>query len=51
MFANPMIIIVRSFTYPDAGVRPVDAVMFIIMQSLGMLLATQTWKRVFEENK
>ncbi len=40
MFANP--IIVRAFTYSDVGVRPVDAVMFIIMQSLVMLLAIQT---------
>jgi uncharacterized membrane protein YkgB len=50
MFANPMITIIRAFTYSDAGVRPLDAVMFIIMQSTGMLIATQTWKRVFEEN-
>ena len=44
MFANPMITIVRAFTYSEAGVRPLDAVIFIMMQSLGMLHATQPWR-------
>ena len=44
MFANPIITIVRAFTYSEAGVRPLDAVIFIIMQPLGMLHATQLWR-------
>ncbi|MBD3205763.1 hypothetical protein GF319_05385 [Candidatus Bathyarchaeota archaeon] len=49
MFANPMITIVRAFTYSDAGVRPFDAVIFILMQLFGMLLATKTWLIMKEE--
>lgn len=44
MFANPIITIVRAFTYSEAGMRPLEAVIFIMMQSLGMLAATQTWR-------
>lgn len=44
MFANPQVTLARIFTYSQAGIRPTDAVVFIIMQLVGMLLAVGTWK-------
>jgi len=37
MFANPMITLVRMFTYSDAGIRLLDGMVFIIMQIKGLL--------------
>jgi len=39
-FANPAVTIARSLTDTFAGIRPVDAPMFIVMQLLGELFAT-----------
>ena len=44
MFANPQVTLARTLTYSQAGIRPTDAVVFIIMQLVCMLLAVGTWK-------
>ncbi|HHZ92993.1 TPA: hypothetical protein EYN98_13995 [Candidatus Poribacteria bacterium] len=44
MFANPQVTLARTLTYSQAGIRPMDAAIFIIMQLVGMLLAVGTWK-------
>lgn len=46
MFANPQVTIARVFTYSVAGVAPVDAVVFIVMQVLGAALAVVAWRQV-----
>jgi len=43
MFANPQVTIARIFTYSEAGIRPLDAIWFIIMEFTGALLAVITW--------
>jgi len=44
MFANPQVTVARMLTYSAAGIQPIDGVMFIIMQFIGMGLAILTWK-------
>jgi glycerol uptake facilitator-like aquaporin len=46
MFANPMITIVRTFTYSAAGISPLNSVMFIFMQFVGLGFALQVWRIV-----
>jgi glycerol uptake facilitator-like aquaporin len=46
MFANPQITIARIFTYSAAGIRPFDAIIFIIMQIIGAYLALIFWKKI-----
>jgi glycerol uptake facilitator-like aquaporin len=49
MFANPMITIARTFTYSAAGIRPMDSVVFIFMQFIGLGLALIIWKQLEEK--
>ncbi|MHC1600847.1 MAG: MIP/aquaporin family protein [Candidatus Nezhaarchaeales archaeon] len=35
MFANPQVTFARIFTYSIAGIRPIDALIFIVMEFLG----------------
>ena len=44
MFANPQVTIARIFTLSAAGITLFDAVVFIIMQIIGSLLAVAVWK-------
>jgi membrane protein DedA with SNARE-associated domain len=44
MFSNPMITLVRTLTYSVAGIRPIDAVVFIVMQFISMVLALRTYE-------
>ena len=44
MFSNPMITLVRTLTYSVAGIRPADAVVFIAMQFISMVLALRTFE-------
>jgi glycerol uptake facilitator-like aquaporin len=46
MFANPQVTIARIFTYSSAGIRPLDAILFIIMQIIGAYLALIFWKKI-----
>lgn len=50
MFANPQVTIARIFTYSAAGVMPFDALVFIIMEVIGAVLAVMTWG-IIENNK
>jgi len=43
-FANPQVTIARMFTYSDAGIRPLDAIIFIILQIFASFLAILVWK-------
>ncbi len=44
MFANPQVTIARVFTYSDAGIRPIDAIVFIIIQFIAGIIAFIVWK-------
>jgi len=44
MFANPQVTIARMFTYSDAGIRPIDGLVFIAMQLIGAFLAVMVNK-------
>lgn len=44
MFANPMITIVRVFTYSAAGLSPHNSGIFIVMQIVGTVIALFTWR-------
>lgn len=44
MFANPQVTIARVFTYSDAGIRPIDASIFIIIQFIAGIIAFIVWK-------
>jgi glycerol uptake facilitator-like aquaporin len=46
MFANPMITIMRTFTYSVAGIRPLDSVAFIIMQFVGLIITLILWNKL-----
>jgi glycerol uptake facilitator-like aquaporin len=46
MFANPMITLVRIFTYSAAGIQPLDSLVFIMMQMIGMVLAVFVWREL-----
>ena len=43
MFANPQVTIARMLTYSAAGIRPVDGLIFIVMQFSSAIVATITW--------
>ena len=40
MFANPQVTVARIFTFAIAGIRPSDAIVFVIVEILGALAAT-----------
>jgi len=44
MFANPQVTIARMFTYSDAGIRPFDGLIFIIIQFIAAAIAFVVWK-------
>jgi glycerol uptake facilitator-like aquaporin len=46
MFANPQVTFARVFTYSAAGVRPLDAIYFIIMEFIGATLAVLAYKLI-----
>ena len=47
MFANPQVTIARVFTWAIAGVRPIDAVIFVIIQIAAALSATAVASYLF----
>ena len=47
MFANPQVTLARMFTYPAAGVKPIDGMVFILMQSIGAVLAVPVYRTVY----
>lgn len=49
MFANPMITLMRTFTYSAAGIRPSDSAVFILMQFIGLGLTLFIWKIIGDE--
>ena len=49
MFANPQVTIARIFTSSVSGIRPFDAMIFIVMQFIGGLLAYGVYKLVFSK--
>jgi glycerol uptake facilitator-like aquaporin len=51
MFANPQVTIARIFTYSAAGIRPFDAIIFIITQIIGTLFAVVTFQSISKEKK
>jgi glycerol uptake facilitator-like aquaporin len=46
MFANPQVAIARMFTYCEAGIRPVDAGVFVIVEMVGAVLAVGVWRYI-----
>ena len=50
-FANPAITLARSFTDSFAGIRPVDALPFILAQSAGAILALGAARILFPKPK
>ncbi len=46
MFANPHVTLARVFTYSIAGISPIDAGIFVIMQIIGTILAITVWKNM-----
>jgi hypothetical protein len=51
MFANPQVTIARIFTWAIAGVRPVDAFVFLVMQVIGGLAAAGVAQYLFPAQK
>ena len=51
MFANPQVTIARIFTWAIAGVRPVDAFVFLVMQVIGGLAAAGAATYLFPARK
>jgi len=51
MFANPQVTIARIFTNTPTGIRPTDAMIFVIMQFIGAALAYGVYKLMFLQNK
>ena len=49
MFANPQVTIARMFTYSAAGIRPVDGLVFIVVQFASAIVATIIWQYMFEK--
>lgn len=47
MFANPQVSIARVFTYSMAGVRPIDAVFFILAEIIGCIVAVIFFEKAF----
>ena len=50
MFANPQVTIARMFTSSISGIRPIDGLIFIIMQMIGAMLAYVVYKLIFKNN-
>lgn len=46
MFANPQVTLARIFTYSIAGISPIDAGIFIIMQLIGAILGIIAFKHM-----
>ncbi len=51
MFANPQVTIARIFTYSAAGINPLDAAVFIVMEIIGVLFALLCFKLIEKEKK
>ena len=51
MFANPQVTIARMFTGSAAGIRPIDGLVFILMQIIGALLAYGVYRLMFSKNQ
>ncbi len=47
MFANPQVTLARMFTYSAAGVKPIDGMVFILMQIIGAVLAVLAFRTVY----
>jgi len=47
MFANPQVTIARMFTNTAAGIRPINGLVFIVMQIIGALLAYGAYRLIF----
>ena len=47
MFANPQVTLARMFTYSAAGVKPIDGIVFILMQVIGTVLAVLVYRTVY----
>ena len=47
MFANPQVTVARMLTNTAAGIRPIDGLVFIAMQTIGTLLAYAVYRFVF----
>jgi glycerol uptake facilitator-like aquaporin len=48
-FANPAVTLARTLTHSFAGIRPLDAPAFIIVQVLGMLAAVVVFRWLYAE--
>jgi glycerol uptake facilitator-like aquaporin len=46
MFANPQVTLTRMFTDSAAGIRPLDGLIFIIMEVLGAILAVLLYRLI-----
>lgn len=51
IFANPQVTIARILTSAESGIRPVDGLVFILMQIIGALVAYGIYKLVFEQKE
>ncbi|MCB0187578.1 MAG: aquaporin, partial [Caldilineaceae bacterium] len=51
MFANPQVTIARAFTWSIAGVRPIDAIVFVVVQIVAAIAATAVASCVFAPPK
>ena len=51
MFANPQVTIARMLTNSTSGIRPIDGLVFILMQVIGALLAYAVYKLAFSKNR
>ncbi len=51
MFANPQVTIARVFTWAIAGVRPLDAVIFVVVQMVAAIAATGMASYLFYPRK
>jgi len=47
MFANPQVTVARMFTNTASGIRPINGLIFIVMQLIGALLAYAVYRLVF----
>lgn len=50
MFANPQVTIARVFTWAMAGIRPFDAVIFVVVQITAVFVATPIAAYLFPEH-
>jgi len=50
MFANPQVTVARMLTNSAAGIRPIDGLIFILMQAIGTLMAYGVYKLIFSKN-